>query len=87
MSETRVKVYRTPAEMAADEADAARHGWAVIGRDPLPDGTMRVTFAMGRAFGGGIVGPAPANTAPSLLGLALILVVVITAAVLFGFGR
>lgn len=47
MSGTRVKVYRTPAEMDADVADAAAHGWRVTDRARRPDGTMGVTFAQG----------------------------------------
>lgn len=47
MPETRVKVYRTPAEMQADVADAAAHGWRVADERQRSDGTMSVTFAQG----------------------------------------
>jgi len=89
VSETRVKVYRTPAEMQADAADAALHGWVVSERTIQPDGTMRVAYQQqGRSWAGGIVGPEPAGTGtPSLLGLVLILTVVIAVAILLGFGR
>lgn len=47
MAGTRVKVYRTPAEMQADVADAAAHGWRVTDQRQRSDGTMSVTFTQG----------------------------------------
>lgn len=47
MPETRVKVYRTPAEMQADAADAAAHGWRVMEQRARTDGTLSVTYAQG----------------------------------------
>lgn len=47
MSETRVKVYRTPAEMQVDAADAAAHGWRVMEQRARTDGTLSVTYAQG----------------------------------------
>ena len=42
MHEMRVKVYRSPAEQRADEADAVAHGWQVIGRRLEPRGRLGV---------------------------------------------
>lgn len=60
MPETRVKVYRTAAEMQADVADATAHGWRVTEQRPRADGTTSVTFAQGSEWSATPAGtPAP----------------------------
>jgi hypothetical protein len=44
MPETREKVYHTEDEHVRDEADAVAHGWSVIRREPLPNGSLRVLY-------------------------------------------
>lgn len=44
MSETRVKVYRTPAEYTRDSAEAYEHGWNVAAATEQPDGTLKVWY-------------------------------------------
>lgn len=64
MPETRVKVYRTAAEMQADVADAAAHGWRVTEQRPRADGTTSVTFSQGSEWA---VTTEPGATAPEVV--------------------
>ncbi len=59
----RVKVYRDPVAQQRDEAEAAAHGWAVVTRELLADGTLRVLFRYGSP--GGEVAPPAGATAPA----------------------
>lgn len=92
MAETRVKVYRTQAEMQADVTDAAAHGWRVTDQRQRSDGTMSVTFTRGESEWGSapppqvvVQTPPPPKKQPStLLGCAVILVVLGGIAYFFG---
>ena len=65
MAETWVNVYRTPAEMLADVAAAATHGWYVIHQRPRADGTVSVTFARVSELGVSPAAAPPHTIAPA----------------------
>lgn len=44
MPETRVRVYRTPAEFTQDSAEAYTYGWNVAASTEQPDGTLKVWY-------------------------------------------
>lgn len=92
MAETRTKVYRTPEEMQADEADAAAHGWRVTEQRQRSDGTMSVTYAQGGSEWAMptspqivVQPPPPAKKKPNpVAGCAVIIVVLLGLGYFFG---
>ena len=87
MAQTRVKVYRSPDEQPADEADALSHGWTVATREFFqPDGTLRVTYRYGAPGGGIPSAPAAPPAVRKRQGTYVVAcLVILVAAVVIGF--